>query len=119
MFRWFAESAGVAQAENSAAGIDAEGSTVQTSIGESDVARFAVTSIAVEAVTTTTVPEVVATTSVSTSLLSASPLHKLNWFPSLVLSWKGGPGVHQQDYLQLMTSWKSYHVKWCDNFLLL
>ena len=64
MFQWFAESAGVAQAENPAASIDAEGSTVQTSIGEPDVARFAVTLVAVEAATTITALEVSATISV-------------------------------------------------------
>ena len=47
MFRWFAESVEVAQAENPAAGIDAEGSTVQISTGEPDVERFAVTPVAV------------------------------------------------------------------------
>ena len=51
MFRWFAGSAGVAQAENPAASIDAEGSTVQTSTREPDVARFAVIPVVVEAAT--------------------------------------------------------------------
>ena len=65
MFRWFAESAEVAQAENPAAGIDAEGSRVQTSTEEPDVTRFVVTSVAVEAATTITAPEVSVTISAS------------------------------------------------------
>ena len=65
MFRWFAESAGGAQAENPPASIDAEGSRVQTSTGEPDVARFAVTSVTVEAATTIIAPEVSVTISAS------------------------------------------------------
>ena len=59
-----AESTGIAQVEDPAASIDAEDSTVQTSTGEPDVARFVVTPIAVEAATTITVPEVSLTISV-------------------------------------------------------
>ena len=46
------------------ANVDAEGSTVQTSTGEPDVAGFTDTPIAVEAATTITAPEVSATLSV-------------------------------------------------------
>ena len=48
MFWWFAESAGVAQVEDLAANLGAEGSTVQTLTEEPDVARFAVSSVAVD-----------------------------------------------------------------------
>ena len=61
---WFAKSTGVAQVEDPAASIGAEDSTVQTSTGEPDAARFAVASVAVEAATTITIPEVSGTTSV-------------------------------------------------------
>ena len=94
MFRWFAESAGVAQAENPAAGIDAEGSTVQTSTGEPDVERFAVTPVAVEAAITITARKCRRPSQHLTNLSSASLLHKMNRFPFLVLSWKRGRGVH-------------------------
>jgi len=62
---WFAESAGVAQVEDPAASISAEGSTVQTSTGEPSAVEFAVASVAVEAATTITVLEVLVTTLVS------------------------------------------------------
>jgi len=65
MFWWLAESAGVAPVEDLAASLEAEGGTVQTSTEEPDVARFAVTSVAVEAATTITAPEVSATISAS------------------------------------------------------
>ena len=61
---WFAENTGIAQVEDPATSIDAEDSTVQTSTGEPDAARFTVTSVAVKAATTITVPEVSVTTSV-------------------------------------------------------
>jgi len=88
---WFTESTGVVQVEDPAASIGAEDSTVQTSVGE----EFVVASFAVEAATTTTDPEVLATTSVSDEPIIGLTLHKLNWFPSLILSWKEGPEVHQ------------------------
>ena len=84
MFWWFAESAGVAQVEDLAANLDAEGSTVQTSTGEPDVARFAVTSVAVEAATTITAPEVSVTISASDEpIVDLTPA--MNRFPSLTL----------------------------------
>jgi len=61
---WFAESTGVAQVEDPTASIGTEDSTVQTSAGEPDAARFAVASVAGEAATTITIPEVSVTTSV-------------------------------------------------------
>ena len=48
----FAESTGVAQVEDPTASTGAEDSTVETLAGEPDAARFAVASVAVEAVTT-------------------------------------------------------------------
>ena len=71
--------------EDPAAGIGAKDSTVQSSAG----VELVVTFVVVEAATTTTVPEVLATTSVSDEPIVASPLHNLNWFPSLVLHEKG------------------------------
>ena len=46
---WFAESTGVAQAEDPAASIGAEDSAVQTSAGEPSIVEFAAASVAVEA----------------------------------------------------------------------
>ena len=65
MFWWFAESAGIVPVEDLAASPKAEDSTVQTSTEELDVARFAVTSVAMEAAMIITAPEVSATISAS------------------------------------------------------
>ena len=101
---WLAESTGIAQVENPAASIGVEDSTVQTLAGEPSAVEFATTSVAAKVAMTTPVPEVLATTSVSDEPVDKLPLYKLNWSPSLVLSCKEGPRVHQQGYLQLTTS---------------
>ena len=100
---WFAESTGVAQVEDPAASIGADGSTVQTSVGEPNAIRFAVASVAVEAATTITAPEVSVTTSAPDEpIVGLTPVQdELTPVSHPVV--ERGPGVHQQGYLQLTT----------------
>ena len=104
---WFTESTGVAQVEYPAAIIGAKDNTVQTSAGEPGAVEFVVASVAVEAATTTTVPVVLVTTSVSDEPAVGLTPARVELVLASILSWKEGPGVHGQGYLQLMTSWKS------------
>ena len=101
---WFTKSTGVAQVEDPAASIDAEDSTVQTSTGEPDVARFAVTSVAVEAATTITDPEISVTTSIPDEPIVGLTLVPAELVPVSHTVMERGSGVHQQSYLQLTTS---------------
>ena len=69
--------------------------------------EFVVASVTVEAATTITIPEVLAMISVSDEPVVGLTPAQVELVPSLVQYWKGGSGVHQQDYLQLMISRKS------------
>ena len=69
--------------------------------------EFVVASVAVEAATTITVLEVLATTSVSDEPVVDLTPAQVELVPASRPVMEGGPGVRQQGYLQLMTSWKS------------
>ena len=79
--------------------------------------EFVVASVAVEA-TATDVPEVLAMTSVSDEPVVGLTPTQVELVPVSRSVMERGSGSTSAGYLQLMISWKSWRVKWCDNFLL-
>ena len=104
---WFAESTGVAQVEDPAAGIGAEDSIIQTSVGQPSAVKFVVASVAVKVVTTITIPEALAMILVSDEPVVGLTPAQVELVLVSCSVMERGSGSASQVCLQLLTSWKN------------